>query len=156
LVWRMMEKAFGILAFEKALRSSLSRGKVDALSLAGWWSTQQGQQARGTPQPHPLCQLSRCANFRENLISAGADRKLVGELFSNWMKPVPRPDSAIGQPQTTANGVESTVTNFGTGDFTVEIVATNEKGKKIPRTVTVKASKFGSVNFPAGANIKTI
>src|SRR5215813_2189853 len=76
LVWRMMEKAFGILAFEKALRSSLSRGKVDALSLAGWWSTQQGQQARGTAQPHPLCQLSRCANFRENLISAGADRKL--------------------------------------------------------------------------------
>ena len=156
LVWRMIEKTAGILAFEKALRSSLSRGKVDALSLAGWWSTQQGQQARGTAQPHPLCQLSRCANFRENLISAGADRKLIGEIFSNWIETVALPDFAIGQPQNTANGVESTVTNFGTGDFTVEIVATNEKGEKIPRTVTVKASEFGSVNFPAGANIKTI
>src|SRR5215813_12491978 len=153
LVWRMIEKTAGILAFEKALRSSLSRGKVDALSLEGWWST---QQARGTAQPHPLCQLSRCANFRENLISAGADRKLLDELFSNWIETVALPDFAIGQPQNTANGVESTVTNFGTGDFTVEIVATNEKGEKIPRTVTVKASEFGSVNFPAGANIKTI
>src|SRR5262249_57610371 len=98
LVWRMMEKAFGILAFEKALRSSLSRGKVDALSLAGWWSTQQGQQARGTPQPHPLCQLSRCANFRENLISAGADRKLVGELFSNSIETRAPPHFPPGQP----------------------------------------------------------
>ncbi|HKC84416.1 MAG TPA: tetratricopeptide repeat protein, partial [Blastocatellia bacterium] len=65
-------------------------------------------------------------------------------------------DFAIGQPQNTANGVESTVTNFGSGDFTVEVVATNEKGEKIPRTVTVKASEYGSVNFPAGADIKTV
>jgi len=153
LVWRMIERTAGILAFETALRSSLSRGKVDALSLVGWWSPQQG---KGPAQPHPLCQASRCANFRENLVSAGADRKLVNELFANWIETVALPDFAIGQPQNTANGVESTVTNFGTGDFTVEIVATNEKGEKIPRTVTVKASEFGSVNFPAGANIKTI
>ncbi|HEY7181474.1 MAG TPA: hypothetical protein VIC84_08640, partial [Blastocatellia bacterium] len=153
LVWRMIEKTAGILAFEKALRSSLSRGKVDALSLEGWWSP---QQTRGPAQPHPLCQVSRCANFRENLISAGADPKLVGEIFSNWIETVALPDFAIGQPQNTANGVESTVTNFGTGDFTVEIAATNEKGEKIPKTVTVKASEFGSVIFPSGANIKTI
>src|SRR5262245_56048053 len=133
LVWRMIEKTVGILAFETALRSSLSRGKVDALSLAGWWATQQG---RGAPQPHPLCQLSRCANFKDNLISAGADRKLVNELFTNWIETVALPDFAIGQPQNTANGVESTVTNFGTGDFTVEIAATNDKGEKIPRTAT--------------------
>src|SRR5262249_53283962 len=158
LVWRMIEKTAGILAFEKAMRSSLSRGKVDALSLEGWWSTQQAQPARGTaqPHPHPLCQLSRCANFRENLISAGANRKLLDELFNNWIETVALPDFAIGQPQNTANGVESTVTNFGTGDFTVEITATNDKGEKIPKAVTVKASKFGWVISPAGANIKTI
>jgi tetratricopeptide (TPR) repeat protein len=153
LVWRMIEKTVGILAFEKALRASLSRGKVDALSLAGWWSPQQG---KGAAQPHPLCQLSRCANFKDNLVSAGADRKLVNELFTNWIETVALPDFAIGQPQNTANGVESTVTNFGTGDFTVEIAATNDKGEKIPKTATVKSSEFGSVSFPAGANIKTI
>jgi hypothetical protein len=150
------------------LRSSLSRSRVDALSLAGWMAPQQGQQTqqrRGAPQPHPLCQLSRCANFKENLVSAGADRKLVNELFNNWIDAVidssgvavvALPDFAIGQPQNTANGVESAVTNFGTGDFTVEVVATNDKGEKISRTVTVKAGEYGSVSFPAGVDIKTI
>src|SRR5262245_6085908 len=174
LVWRMMEKTFGVSAFEKALRSSLSRGRVDALSLSGWMApqpTQQGQaqQRRGAPQPHPLCQFSRCASFKENLISAGADRKLVNELFNNWIETATLPDFAIGQPQNTANGVESTVANFGSfddanrsgvtissGDFTVEVVATNDKGEKISKTVTVKAGEYGSVSFPAGADIKTV
>jgi len=171
LVWRMIEKTFGVLAFEKALRSSLSRSRVDALSLAGWPATQQtqqgqGQQRRGASQPHPLCQLSRCANFKENLVSAGADRKLVNELFYNWIETVTLPDFAIGQPQNTANGMESTVANFGSfddtqskspsGDFTVEVVATNDKGEKISKTVTVKAGEYGSISFPAGLNIKTV
>src|SRR5215468_6427846 len=161
LVWRMIEKLAGRQAFETALRSSLARSKVDALSLAGWLAPQQtqlgqGQQRRGAPQPHPLCQFSRCANFKENLVSAGADRKLVNELFYNWIETVTLPDFAIGQPQNTANGVESTVANFGSGDFTVEVVARNEKGEKIPRTVTVKASEYGSVSFPTGVDIKTV
>lgn len=156
LVWRMIEKTIGRQTFDSALRSSLARGRVDALSLAGWWAPQQGQQGRGLAQPHPLCQLSRCANFKENLVSAGADRKMVSELFNNWIDTVALPDFAIGQPQNTASGVESTVTNFGTGDFTVEIVATTDKGEKIPRTAMVKASEYGTVNFPAGVNIKTV
>jgi hypothetical protein len=173
LVWRMIERTFGAPAFDKALRSSLSRGRVDALSLSGWMAPQQtqlaqgqqgqqGQQRRGGPQPHPLCQFSRCANFKENLVSAGADRKLVNELFNNWIETVTLPDFAIGQPQNTANGVESTIANFGSrerddlpGDFTVEVVATTG-GEKIQKTVTVKAGEYGSVNFPAGVDIKTI
>ena len=165
LVWRMIERTFGAASFDNALRSSLTRGRVDALSLAGWMAPQQtqlGQQRRGTPQPHPLCQFSRCANFKENLISAGADRKLVNELFNNWIESVTLPDFAIGKPQNTANGVESTVANFGSrerddlaGDFPVEVVATTG-GEKIQKTVTVKAGEYGSVNFPAGVDIKTI
>jgi tetratricopeptide (TPR) repeat protein len=171
LVWRMIELTFGAPALDNALRSSLSRGRVDALSLAGWAAPQQiqqGQQRRGAPQPHPLCQFSRCANFKENLVSAGADRKLVNELFTNWIETATLPDFAIGQPQNTANGVESTVANFGasdevnrsgvtitSGDFTVEVVA-NTGGEKIRKTVTVKAGEYGSVNFPAGADIKTV
>jgi tetratricopeptide (TPR) repeat protein len=165
LVWRMIERTFGAASFDNALRSSLSRGRVDALSLAGWMAAQQtqlGQQRRGAPQPHPLCQFSRCANFKENLISAGADRKLVNDLFNNWIETVTLPDFAIGKPQNTANGVESTVANFGSrerddlaGDFPVEVVATTG-GEKIQKTVTVKAGEYGSVNFPAGIDIKTI
>ncbi|HEU0176157.1 MAG TPA: hypothetical protein VFV58_17980 [Blastocatellia bacterium] len=169
LIWRMIEKTFGEKTLETALRSSLSRGRVDSLSLAGWFAPQQNQQTSGAPRPHPLCQLSRCSNFRENLISAGADRKRVNELFNNWIDTVTLPDFAIGKPQNTANGVESTIANFGSfddtnkvvttnssGDFTVEIVATTDKGEKIPKTVTVKTGEYGSVNFPAGAEIKTI
>jgi tetratricopeptide (TPR) repeat protein len=174
LVWRLIERTLGAQAFDNALRSSLARGRVDALSLAGWLGPQQtqlgqlGQQRRGAPQPHPLCQLSRCANFKENLVSAGADRKLVNELFSNWIETVTLPDFAVGQPQNTANGVESTVANFGnsdeasrsgitvsSGDFRVEVVATTG-GEKISKTVTVKVGEYGSVNFPAGVDIKTI
>lgn len=153
LVWRMIEKTVGRQAFDSALRRSLSRAQVDALSLAGWWAPQQG---RGPAQPHPLCQLSRCANFKDNLVASGADRRLVNELFNNWIDTVALPDFAIGQPQNVANGLESTVTNFGTGDFTVEIVATTDKGEKLRQTATVKASEYGSVNFPAGVNIKTV
>jgi tetratricopeptide (TPR) repeat protein len=166
LVWRMIEKTFGAQALGTALRSSLSRGKVDALSLAGWFAPQQNQQKRGAPQPHPLCQLSRCANFKENLISAGADRKLVNELFNNWIDTISLPDFAVGQPQNTANGVESAVANYGSSDdtqskspdagFTVEVVATNDKGEKLTKNVTVKAGEFGTVSFPAGVDIKTI
>jgi len=162
LVWRMIEKAVGVMAFENAMRSSLSRSKVDVLNLAGWWAP---GQTRGVPQPHPLCQLSRCANFKENLIAAGADRKIVNEIFSNWIEGITMdqggirvalPDFAVGKPQSTDASVESTVTNFGTGDFTVEIVATTDKGEKISKHVTVKAGEYGTVNFPAGVNIKTI
>ncbi|MBO0858774.1 MAG: hypothetical protein J2P21_09955 [Chloracidobacterium sp.] len=170
LVWRMIEKTFGVQALGTAMRSSLSRGKVDALSLSGWSAP---QQKRGAPQPHPLCQLSRCANFKENLISAGADRKLVNELFNNWIDTVSLPDFAIGQPQNTANGVESTIANFGSfddtlksqsgglagsqsGAFTVEVLATTDKGEKLSKTVTVKTGEYGSVSFPAGVVIKTI
>src|SRR5262249_51380285 len=126
-------------------------------------------QRRGAAQPHPLCQFSRCANFKENLVSAGVDRKLVNELFNNWIDTVTLPDFAIGQPQNTANGVESTVANFGSfddssrvgtttssGNLTVEVVATTDKGEKISKTVTVKAGEYGSVNFPAGVDVKTV
>ena len=57
LVWRMIEKTAGALAFETALRSSLSRGKIDALSLAGWWSLQQGKRARATASAMPALAL---------------------------------------------------------------------------------------------------
>jgi hypothetical protein len=153
LVWRMIEKTIGRQAFETALRSSLARSRVDVLSLAGWWAPQQG---RGLAQPHPLCQVSRCANLKEYLMSAGADRRLINEIFTNWIDTVALPDFAIGQPQTTPSGVESTIANFGSGDFTIEIVATADKGEKLRRTVTVKASEYGSVSFPAGTSITAI
>jgi hypothetical protein len=166
LVWRMIEKTFGAQTLGTALRSSLSRGRVDALSLSGWFAPQQNQQRRRGPQEHPLCRFSRCANFKDNLISAGADRKLVNELFTTWIETVSLPDFAIGQPQNTDNGMESTIANFGSfddtlsktsgGDFTVEIMATTDKGEKLPRTVTLKASEYGTVNFPAGVNIKNV
>lgn len=153
LVWRLLEKQLGKETFDKALRGSLNRANVDVLSLAGWSAAQQG---RGPAQPHPLCNLSRCANFKENLAANGADRKLVNEIFTNWIDTVVLPDVAVGKPQTGPAGVESATTNFGTGDVTIEVVATTDKGEKLRRSATIKASEYSQVTFPAGTNIASI
>ncbi len=142
LIWRLIEKQIGQQAFDKVLRASLSRTTVDVLSLSEWRS--------------PLCGLSRCVNLKATLLANGADRKVVDEIFTNWIDTVVLPDIAIGQPQKTANGVESTVANFGTGDVTIPVVAVTDKGEKIRKNVTVKASEYGAVTFPAGTNIATI
>lgn len=153
LIWRLIEKQIGKQTFENALRASLNRRSVDALSLSGWYLPSQNGRP---PQVYPLCALSRCASFKEVLLASGADRRLVNEIFSNWIESSLLPDFAIGQPQTTAAGVESTLANFGSGEVTVQILATTDKGEKISRTATVKAGEFGTVSFPAGTNLATI
>jgi TolA-binding protein len=142
LVWRLIEKQAGRQNFEKALRNSLTRSRVDVLSLNEWRS--------------PLCTLSRCVNFKAELVSAGASGRIIDEIFTNWIDTVVLPDFAVGQPQKTASGFESTVTNFGSGDATIDIQATTDKGEKRRQSVTVKASEYGSVTFPADANITRI
>jgi len=153
IIWRLLEKQMGKPAFDNLLRTSLSRTKVDALSLSGWYQPPQG----GRPaQIHPLCLLSRCASLKDNLLASGADRQLINEVFANWIDAVVLPDFAVGQPQSSAGGVESTTANFGSGDVTVEVVATTDKGEKLKRRVMIKAGEYGTVSFPAGTNITTI
>jgi tetratricopeptide (TPR) repeat protein len=152
LVWRLLEKQIGQQIFDKVIRFSLSRTTTDVLSLSAWKS--------------PLCNLSRCVNLRATFYANGADRKLVDEIFNNWIDGLALdssgyitnvlPDLAVGQPQTTATNVESTVANFGTGDLTVEIVATTDKGEKLKQYVPVKASEYSAAVFPAGTKITTI
>ncbi len=142
LIWRLIESQAGRQVFEKVLRSSLNRTRVDVLSLNEWRS--------------PLCDVSRCTNLKTNLTAGGADRRLINEIFANWIDTVVLPDFAIGQPQSGGGGLESTIANFGTGDITIDILATTDKGEKIRRSVTVKSSEYGTVTFPAGTNIASI
>ncbi|NDD65786.1 MAG: hypothetical protein EBZ36_17695, partial [Acidobacteria bacterium] len=142
MVWRLLESTAGQGVFRTALRGSLSRNRVDVLIFGDWRS--------------PLCNVSRCASFRGNLLASGADRRLTGEVFSNWIETVVLPDFAIGQPQPVANGWESTVTNFGTGDMTIDVVATTDKGEKLRQQVLVKASEYGAVTFATPAQLVTI
>ncbi len=142
LIWRLIDKKMGGDAFQRVLRDSLSRTRVDVLSLNEWRS--------------PLCGISRCATIKNNLMNGGGDRKIIDEIFTNGIDTVVLPDFAIGQPQQGASGVESTIANFGTGDATVDVLAVTEQGEKLARTVTVKASEYGSVTFPAGTRIASI
>jgi len=152
LVWRLIEKQVGQQIFDKVIRNSLSRTTTDVLSLSAWQS--------------PLCNLSRCVNLRATFYVTGADRKVIDEIFSNWIEGVSidssgtltnvLPDIAVGEPQTTATNVESTVANFGTGDLTVEIVATTDKGEKLKEYVAVKAGEYSAAVFPSGTKIKSI
>jgi tetratricopeptide (TPR) repeat protein len=142
LIWRLLEKKIGKNNFDTLIRSLLDRQRVDVLSLNEWRS--------------PLCGLSRCANLKGQLLASTSDRAAVNELFAQWVEAVVLPDFAIGQPQTSAAGVESTIVNFGTGDFTVDVVAVTESGEKINRTATVKGGEYGVITFPAGTRLKGI
>lgn len=153
MVWRLIEKQAGKQTFDNALRAALNRRSVDALSFSGWYLPSQNGRP---PQVHPLCSVSRCAGFKDVLMSMGADRRVINEIFSNWVESDMLPDFAVGQPQTAASGVESTVANFGTGEVTVEVLGTTDKGDKIKRTVLAKAGEFPTVSFPAGTNLVTI
>ncbi len=145
LVWRLVEKRIGKPAFDNFLRQSFDRQRVDVVTLSDWRA--------------PLCGATRCGSLKNNLLGlshAPADRQDINELFAQWIEGVVLPDIAVGQPQATATGVESTVANFGNGDFTIEVVATTDKGEKLRQMVTVKAGEFGAATFPAGTQIKFI
>lgn len=144
LVWRIFEKALGKQALDAVITRSLDRQRTDVLVLTDWRS--------------PLCGAARCASLKGNLAAAATPqmRQAVTDLFAQWIENVVLPDIAVGQPTSTASGVESTITNFGNGDFPVEVVATTDKGEKLRRNVMVRAGEFGSITFPAGTQIKTI
>ncbi len=139
LVWRLIEKKLGRTAFDAYIRTMLDRQRVDVLSLTEWKS--------------PLCRVARCANVKTDLSVKGAEMK---DIFSQWIETVIGPDFAVGQPQTVATGVESAIVNFGSGDLTVDVLATTESGEKISRSVAVKGGEYGTITFPAGTKISRI
>ena len=143
LVWRLIEKKIGKPAFDKLVRSMLDRQRVDVLSLTDWKA--------------PLCRVARCTSVKADLLAAaGAQGEAIQEVFTQWIESVVVPDFAIGQPQAGANGLESTLVNFGSGDITVDIAATTEAGEKLNRTAFIKGGEYGAVNFPAGTKIARI
>ena len=142
LAWRLLEKQIGRESLDQLVRSMLDRQRIDVLSLIEWRS--------------PLCSVARCANVKAMLLADPSKRAAVNDLFSQWIETVTVPDFAIGQPQKTANGWESTVVNFGTGDFTILVVATNEKGEKLEQRVGVKGGEYGAVTFPGASQIASI
>ena len=141
----------GHSAFKNLIHAMLNRQRVDILSLAGFYDSQTTRRL-----PHPLCNISRCADMRTLLLNAGVSKQTVNDFFTNWIESAVLPDFVVGQPQTTATGVESTVANFGNGDFSVEVIATTDKGENLRQEVSLKAGEYSAVNFPAGTVIKTI
>lgn len=143
LVWRLIEKKIGKAAFDKLVRGMLDRQRVDVLSLTEWKA--------------PLCRAARCTSVKADVMAAaGAQQAAIQEVFTQWIESVVVPDFAIGQPQVSATGVESTLVNFGSGDIAVDIVATTETGEKLKQTVFIKGGEYGAVNFPAGTKIARI
>lgn len=116
---------------------------MDVLSLTEWKS--------------PLCRAARCTSVKADVLAAaGAQQNDIQEIFSQWIENVIVPDFAVGQPQPGANGVESTLVNFGSGELSVDVLATTETGEKLKQTVLLKGGEYGAVNFPAGTKIARI
>jgi tetratricopeptide (TPR) repeat protein len=80
----------------------------------------------------------------------------VNDLFTHCIETVVLPDFAVGQPQTTASGVESTIVNFGNGDFAVAVLAITDTGEKLRQSVNVKGGEYGSVSLPSDKKIVSI
>ncbi len=139
LVWRIIESKMGRKTFDAYVRAMLDRQRVDVLSLTEWKS--------------PLCRAARCASVKTDLTSNNAELK---DVFAQWIENVTGPDFAVGQPKDAPTGVESAIVNFGSGDFTVDVVATTESGEKINRPVAVKGGEYGTITFPAGTKISRI
>src|SRR5262249_45118155 len=129
---------------DELIRQSLDRRRVDVLSFAEWKS--------------PLCAVSRCGSFKAGILAAttGAERAATADIFTQWIENGVLPDFPIGQPQNTAAGVESTVANFGSGDFSVDVLGITASGEKLKKTVTVKAGEYGSVSYPPGTRLTSI
>lgn len=142
LVWRLFEKQLGRVAFDNQIRAMLDRQRVDILTLSDW--------------RHPLCTVSRCASVKTLLAANPSDRKAINDAFAQWIEAVFLPDFAIGQPQKTATGQESTIVNFGSGDFTVDVVMKTSTGEKISQKAAVKAGEFGTLVLPSGVEITSI
>lgn len=147
LVWRMIEKRLKRQIFDVLLRQLLDRQNTDVLTATDWRA--------------PLCGMSRCNSLKNALgtlaaRAAGNERQEIANLYSQWIENAILPDIAVGQPQITATGVESTVANFGSGDLFVDIVATTDKDEKLRQSLLVKAGEFPSVAFPAGTQFKAI
>lgn len=142
LVWRLLEKKLGPSAFDNLLRQMLDRQRTDVLSLAEWRA--------------PLCGKSRCTNVKALLVENSGPRQVIDDIFSQWIESVVVPDFAIGQPQKTASGVESTIVNFGNGDFAVDIIIITDKGEKLRQTVQVKGGEYGTIALPAEKQIVSI
>lgn len=144
LVWRIFEKKMGAQPFQEFIRRALDRQRVDAVVLAEW--------------KNPLCGATRCSSLKAELINAAApaEREVMKNLFTQWVETVVLPDFAVGQPQATANGVESALVNFGEGDFTVDVIAVTEGGEKINRTVALKSGEYGALTFPAGTKLARV
>ena len=154
LVWRIFEMQLGKQNFEATIRAMLNRQRVDILSLNDW--VVRVNERANTVAPAPLCAQSRCVSMRNLMTTNNADKPIVNDLFANWIENHYLPDFVVGQPQATANGLESTVANFGNGDFPVEVVATTEDGQTLKQTLTLKAGEYGSATYPAGTKIKLI
>ncbi|MEP7272192.1 MAG: tetratricopeptide repeat protein, partial [Acidobacteriota bacterium] len=142
LVWRLIEKQTGQAAFDGIVRQMLDRQRSDVLSLVEWKS--------------PLCGRSRCTNMKAMLVASPAGGTTINDTFAQWIETVVVPDFAVGQPQKTASGMESTIVNFGNGDFTVDLVATTDKGEKLKQTITVKGGEYGSIPLPSDKPIVSI
>jgi hypothetical protein len=52
--------------------------------------------------------------------------------------------------------MESTIVNFGNGEFAVEILAITDKGEKLRQTVQVKGGEYGTIPLPRTKTIVSI
>lgn len=87
---------------------------------------------------------------------AKASGRDLSALFTNWVDTVVDPDLIIGVPQQSGAAWTSALRNLGTGDVTVDVVATTESGKKLTERVTIPSEGFAEVRFATTEQIASV
>jgi hypothetical protein len=81
---------------------------------------------------------------------------LTNEVFTNWIETVVLPILPSASPNRLPLAGSRRSLTSGTGDMTIEVVATTDKGEKLRQQVLVKASEYGTVTFVTNSPLVSI
>lgn len=88
-------------------------------------------------------------------VSAAAGRDL-GPIYRTWLDTAALPDLIVGIPQQANGAWTSALRNLGTGDVTVDVVATTESGKKLTVRVSVLSNGFAEARFDSPERVSSV
>jgi hypothetical protein len=124
LVWRLVDRRVGREPFVGSLRAVLQAAKGGDFTLAA---------------------------LRKDLVEKGGDA--ISILLAQQLDAVTDLDLMIGLPVQRGGEWVSALRNDGSGEVTVTVVATTDRGEQLPVDVNVLAHSFGEARFRTNAKV---
>jgi hypothetical protein len=85
-----------------------------------------------------------------------ASGRNLDAVYATWFDTVTQPDIIVGVPQQSGGAWTSALRNLGTGDVTIDVVATTESGKRVTARATVPSQGFGEARFETAEKVVAV